>query len=230
MSDTSRLIKLKDIVKNTLFLARKSKEEYFRFFQLATRAYRDLCLYHINNKKTVLLDMDSNNVIDFPSDYLSLIAIGIPLHGQLFVFTKDHELLIKATLDPVYGWTDAIDEKSTYGYGASGGKNDYYFNIDSENSRFVFNGTQRSEVVLQYVSSGVSATAETSVPVVVESAIQSYILYRDALYDPNIALNQRMILEADYNQEIRKLRALAMPSIQEIKDELARGYKQTPKR
>lgn len=230
MSDTSRTVSLKNIVKSTLFLARKSKQEYFRFFQLATDSVRDLNLYHIDNKKTVLLDMDSKNVIDFPGDYLSLVAIGIPLHGKLWVFTKDHELLTIVTIDPVYGWKDQIDEKSSAGYGAGGGKNDWYFNIDEENTRFVFNGTQRSEVILQYVSSGISTTAETSVPVINKPAIMAYILWRNALYDTNTTLNQKVMLEADYNQEIRKLRALAMPSIQEIKDEFYRGYKLTPKR
>lgn len=230
MSDTSRTISLRNIVKSTLFLARKSKEEYFRFFQLACEGYRDLCLYHINNKKTVLLDMSVLNTIDFPVDYLSLIALGIPLHGKLWVFTKDHELLTKATLDPVYSWKDQIDEKSQSGYGTKGGKNDYYFNEDSENQRFVFNGIQRSEVVLQYVSSGISATAETSVPVVVKSALQAHILYYDILYDPNATLNQKMILEENYNREIRKLRVLAMPSIDEIRDQFYRSYTQTPKR
>jgi len=230
MGDSSRTVSLKNNVKCTLFLGRKAKDLYFRFFQLAVDSYRDFCLFHIDNKKTALVDMDENNCISFPDDYLSLIAIGIPLHGKLFVFTKDHELLTIVTTDPVYGWTDQIDEKSQSGYGAGGGKNDYYFNEDPENQRFIFNGVQRSEVILQYVSSGISATAETSVPVIHKPIIQAYILWKDSIYDPNTALNQKMILEADYNQEVRKIRALAMPSIQEIKDEFYKSYKQTPKR
>lgn len=230
MADTNSTVLLKNIVAETLALSGSPKSKYYVFFQTATNIVRDLNLFHLRNSKRVLVDMDGNNTISFPSDYLGLISLGVPINGKLWVFGKDNDLLAIATTDPVYSWEDAIDEKSTVSFGARGGKNQWYFKIDEENKRFVFNGAERSEVILEYVSSGLDATAATSIPLIAKQSVVSYILWRDALMNEKTYYNRTELLRVDHEREIEKLRMLQLPSIDEIRDEVRKSYRQSPKR
>lgn len=231
MADTSRLVTLNRITDEALALAGKPKEKHFLFFQMLTNGLRDLQLYHHKFTKRTLLAMDSNFTVSIPGDFLSFIAIGIPINGKLWTFTEDNELLAIATTDPVYSWEDSIDEKSTTNYGTRGGKNQDYFKIDWENDRIVFNSPSvRAEIILEYVSSGIDLTAETSVPVIAKMALISYILWQDGIFDTKTPYTQVEILKERYDNEIEKFRMLQLPGIDAIRDEIRRSYRQSPKR
>ena len=230
MADTSRLCTLNKIVEEALALTGKPKEKHFLFFQMLTNGVRDLKLFHDKTLRRVLVDMDSNYIVDIPGDLLSFVRIGIPINGRLHTFTEDNELLAIATTDPEYSWEDAVDEKSTISFGTRGGKNTDYFNIDWENSRIVFNSPSvRTEVILEYVSSGIDLTAETSIPVIAKMAMIAYIVWRDALYDSKIPYTQTELLKEDYEREIEKYRMLGI-SIESIHDEIRRSFRQSPHR
>jgi len=230
MADTSRLVTLGKIVAEALVLSEKPKSKAHLFFQMLTNGVRDLKLFHDSTIRRVIVAMDSNYVVDFPSDLLSFIRIGIPVNGKLHTFTEDKNLLAITTVTDVYDWTDSIDEKSTDSFGARGGKNTDYFNIDWENDRIVFNSpSQRSEVILHYTSSGIDLTTETSIPVVAKMAMIAYIVWRDALYDKKTPYTQTGLLKEDYTTEIEKYRMLGI-SIESIHDAIRKSYRQSPKR
>jgi len=230
MGDTSKTVLLKNVVVETLVLSHNPKSKYHVFFQMGTNAVRELNLFHIRNSKRLLVDMDANNTISYPDDYLGLISLGIPVNGRLHVFSEDNSLLAIATTDPVCSWEDSIDEKDTVGFGTRGGKNQYYFRCDNENQRFVFNGTERTEVILEYVSSGLSATEATSIPLITKSSVISYILWQNALMTETTYYNRIKILEEFHQNEVEKLRMLEMPGIDSIRDEIRRSYRMSPKR
>ena len=231
MADTSRLVTLNKITEEAHALAGKPKEKYFLFFQMLTNAVRDLKLYHDKTIRRVLVDMDAAYTVDFPSDLLSFIRIGIPINGKLHTFTEDNELLAITTVVDVFDWTDAIDERSTVSYGTRGGKNTDYFKIDDENARIVFNSpSQRSEIILEYVSSGIDLTAETSVLVVAKMSLIFHILWYDGIFDTKTPYTQVGILKERYENEVEKFRELQLPSIESIADEIRRSFRQSPKR
>jgi len=230
MADTSRLVTLGKIVAEALVLSEKPKSKAHLFFQMLTNGVRDLKLFHDSTIRRVIVAMDANYVVDFPSDLLSFVRIGIPVNGRLHTFTEDKNLLAITTVTDVYDWTDAVDERDTVGYGTRGGKNTDYFNIDWENDRIVFNSpSQRSEVILHYTSSGIDLTTETSIPVVAKMAMIAYIIWRDALYDKKTPYTQTQLLSDDYAVEIEKYRMLGI-SIESIHDTIRKSYRQGPKR
>ena len=231
MADTSRFVTLGKIAAEAQVLSGKPKSKVYLFFQMITNGLRDLQLYHHKSPKRVLLDMSASFTVDLPSDFLSFIAIGMSINGKLHVFTEENELLAIATTDPVYDWSDSIDELSTVNYGTAGGKNTDYFKIDWENNRIVFNSPEaRKEIILEYVSSGIDATAESSVPVVVKMALISYALWQDALMSEKTFYNRILILEKNYEKEVEKLRMLELPGIDSIRDQIRRSYKQGARR
>lgn len=229
MADLARLISLKKIIAETLALSGQPKSRFYPMFQTLINGVRDLQLFHVNSVKRVLLDMDSNYVIDFPSDLISFVSLSIPVNGKNMIFIEDNEILAIATTD--YDWMDSLDEKSTVSYGTRGAKATDYFRIDWENQRFVFNSPeQRTEVILTYISSGVDLTAETEVPLVTKASLMAYILWREALMTESTYYNRIEILRVDYEREIEKLRALELPGVDAIRDQIRRSYRQSPKR
>jgi len=231
MADTSRFVTLKALTAEVLALSGKPKSKYYTFFQTILNGVRDIQLFHGTTIRRVLLDMDANYVVDLPGDFLSFLAIGISVNGKLHLFTRDDSLLAIATTDPVYDWSSDLDEKSVVGPGVRGGKNSDVYNIDYENNRIVFNSPEvRSEIILHYISSGIDATAETSVPVITKMCLISYTLWRDALMTESTYYNRIEILRQDYEREVEKLRMLQMPTIEEIRDEVRKSYRMSPKR
>jgi len=229
--DTSRFVTLGEIAAEAQILSGKPKSKIHLFFQMITNGLRDLQLYHHKAPKRVLLDMSESYTVDLPDDFLSFIAIGIPINGKLHLFTEDNELLAIATTDPVYSWEDSIDERSTVSPGTRGGKNTDYFKIDNENNRIVFNSPSvRTEIILEYVSSGIDAAAETSVPVTMKMILISYALWQDGIFDTKTPYTQVGILKERYENEVEKLRMLEMPGIDSIRDEIRRSYRMSPKR
>ena len=229
--DTSRFVTLGKIAAEAQALSGKPKSKIHIFFQMITNGLRDLQLYHHKAPKRVILAMSESYTVDLPDDFLSFIAIGIPISGKLHLFTEDNELLAITTVEDVYDWADSIDEKSLSGAGARGGKNSDYFKIDWENSRIVFNSPSvRAEIILEYVSSGIDAAAETSVPVTMKMILISYALWQDGIFDTKTPYTQVGILKERYENEVEKLRMLELPSIDSIRDEIRRSYRQSPHR
>ena len=229
MADLARLTTIKKIVAETLALSGQPKSRFYPMFQTAINCVQDLNLFHLNCAKRVLLDMSASYTIDFPSDYLGFISLSIPINGRNHTFTEDNTLLAIETTD--HDWTDGLDEKSTTSFGTRGGKNTDVFRIDAENKRFVFNSPeQRTEVILTYVSSGISLTAETEVPLIVKSTVMAYVLWRSALMSEKTYYNRTEILRQDYEREVEKLRMLELPGIDSIRDEIRRSYRMSPKR
>jgi len=229
--DTSRFVTLGKIAAEAQALSGKPKSKVHLFFQMITNGLRDLQLYHHKAPKRVILAMSESYTVDLPDDFLSFIAIGIPISGKLHLFTEDNELLAITTVEDVYDWTDSIDEKSLSGPGARGGKNSDYFKIDWENSRIVFNSPSvRAEIILEYVSSGIDASAETSIPVTMKMILISYALWQDGIFDTKTPYTQVGILKERYENEVEKLRMLELPGIDSIRDEIRRSYRMSPKR
>jgi len=236
--DTSGLVTVSSIVKNAQLLGDLDDSYYKKLFQIAISGVIDFHLFHISGAvNTVKLDMNDCNYINLPDDYLSFVAIGIPYRGRLFTFTRDHKLVRTISIENgaealvlSEGEGVTIDNGVLDGYAAKGGKNQYYFDIDDKNRRIIINGIPRSEVQLQYVSSGLHLNSTTYIPVNAKNALSAYILYKYSLYDKSLNNNYRELLRQDYIAELTKLDSLLWPTIDELRDLVYSTYYQTPRR
>src|SRR3989304_4740205 len=101
MSETTYtlgLITLENLVEETLALARRPESDYKRFFQIAIRGYMDLRIHVVTEgKKIVKLTVSDINRVDFPSDFVSFINIGVPKNGKIWLLTPNNEFVLTTT-------------------------------------------------------------------------------------------------------------------------------------
>jgi len=119
-------------------------------------------------------------------------------------------------------------------YGLPGGIDRAYFRFDLESTprRIVFSGsTPRSEIVLEYISSGMKSDGTTVIPREIVAPLRNYILWHKDENNPRVAYNEKERLKRAYTESIEALRFFENSF---TKDEYMRmlysTYRQSPKR
>jgi hypothetical protein len=236
MAELDGIKTLPQVVNEYLFLAKKPMDEYFRYQQMAINGFKEAKLFHLKGFMTVAkLTVSSIKTIDLPDDYMSFVAVGVPIQGQYWWLTEKDSLVFSqtgSTLDEDDG--EGVDIKDAYyfDYQSSGGINrEGYLQIDEANRRIILNKLQssRTEVFLLYVSTGVNAGAVTYVPERAKNMIHAYMSYMDKLYTeqhPGLTAQAK----DHYFGEVDKIKYLEAPSITAIKDALYEVTNQLPDR
>ena len=232
----SSLVKISDIVKETLWMAERDDSFYKRFYQHCINGYRELSIYHIaDNIRTAKLTMDTNYMVSFPDDMLQWLKVSVSVEGQKVTLTHKRDMVNTTTLvygietrDTTSGEGDVLRDGS-YGFGA-GIENEYgYFEVDYENRRFLFISDQRREVFLEYTSLGISSDSDM-IPVVCKQALQSYIMWKDSYFDRSSPMNDKMMKKQVYDEEIEKLRAIYTFTLDGLRDILNNAATSNPTR
>jgi hypothetical protein len=190
-------------------------------------------MFHTKRYKITKVTVDTQtNTIDWPNDYIGLCYLGVPSNGQLRTLTRDNKLITtttlvngQETLNSEQGEGVGPPEGQLFGYGTTGGKNDFYYAEDERNRRFFLIGTNPANVLLGYISSGVE-DKDSLIPIRYKQCIIMYTRWKKNLREP---VNMR---EADYfkdlyEQECNKLRAFEAPTLDEIYDALLSEYTAT---
>lgn len=225
-----------------------SMRNYRKIAQLVIEGFTDLNLFHTTNIEVEYLYMDENKLVSVPSDFIDWIKVGYPNNGKLVTITKnDYMLLPREFADGKdVGNLDAINvNQATFFashfkngkfvaglYGLRGGVNRAYFRYDEERRQFAFTGdTPSSEVVLEYVSSGVKLSGSTAIPREAVKALISWTMWQLVEYDTTMAMNERERRKKTYYEDVEELRTFKFtPTKDEYRDALYKTIKQTPKR
>jgi hypothetical protein len=140
--------------------------------------------------------MGLDKSVSLPADFVDYVKLGIPINGKLRVLTQHDQILLPRTFEdgtPV-GNTDSdngdvipsnavfFSEHWRAGqyigglFGLPGGVDMAYYRIDKENRKIIFTGSvPRSEIVLEYISSGVKESGGTLVPREAVPALRTYV-------------------------------------------------------
>jgi hypothetical protein len=236
--DTAGVITLKQAVASILNKTKRPESEYHRYEQLVIEGLTELNLYVRSYPKQTKVDMDDQGWVDLPSDFVDFVSIGIHHNGQLFTFTRNDKIIVTTSIDSLYneyqdeleGEGVAIDNGQITGFGARGGKNEFYYKWDKGERRIYIAGFPQQTVFLTYISSGVGFDSPTHIERAVLPALTSYVMWEDAKYDREIPANQKQLLEYYFHQERRKLRSLNAPTADEWKDAIYKSYKRAVKR
>ena len=234
MAEITGLKTLKQVVEEALFLTENSEGNYFRYLQHVIRGFKDARLFHLKGfTKVTKLTVSDINTIALPSDYLSFIAVVVPLQGEYWSLTEKETLVFSqsgASLDADDEEGEDVNDSYSMHYGATGAKNRQgYIKLDENNSRIIVNSliADRTEVFLIYVSTGVNeAGTDTYVPDAIVPMLMFYVLYKDAM------MHNRPYehLRDEYYRELDKVRYLQMPSFEAIRDAIYEVTTSAPQR
>jgi hypothetical protein len=177
------------------------------------------------------------NDIDFPSDFEDFVALGVPVHGQLWFLTKKGGI-IRTTTTVLGQETQDSDEGEGVGmvtnaiqdYYTRGGVNkEGYYTIDYTNRRILLNSVTKSQVILVYKVSGVTTDATPYIPSKYIPYLTSYVLWNNVRYVEGDE-RRAQYLEEQYMRESLRLQDSTVPPLYELYDAIASTYTQLPKR
>jgi len=229
-------------------------KQYMRFTQIAIEGFsEELSLFHLDaGSEVVYLHMSLGKTCALPADYVDYLKIGYPINGSLKVITRNDNILLPRVFDDdgtAIGNTTINDITAVAGaiyfqdhwrngsfigglYGLPGGIDVAGFRVDRENHQLVFSGeTPRSEIVLEYISSGLRIGGGSLIPRECVAALRTYVLWKKDENDPRVAFNAKFRLEEQHDKEIAALRDFQQEfTASEYLQYVYGSYYQAPKR
>lgn len=225
---TSGVVTLRYVVMSVLNRIKDyTMRDYYHLMQLCIEGYTELNLWHLDNLEVVYLTMTSAKVVSLPSDFIDWTKIGVPINGKLRVLTRHDKILLPRLLDDGVTPIGNTDSNTTTDaaslvyfsdhfrggqfvgglYGMSGGVDDAYYRFDRETRTIAFSGTvPRSEIVLEYISSGVKTSGSTLIPREAVPALRSYILWYAVENDRSVPFNEKERKKKQHEEALSELR------------------------
>lgn len=226
-----------------------SMNEYFYLLQLAIDMVRELNIYHQDSIEVAYLIPNEAGIVEYPSDMIEYIKIGIPINGQLYNLTVNNNMLLnRATKCGVdirqieTGASVPVDAGYTYAshmrgntfitglYGLGGGFNTAYFRDDKTARQFQFDGiVPNREIIMEYKSTGLKAGSIISAAAI--PVIREYILWQRIENDPRVGANQKDRKKNQFDEALATFRDFSnMFTIEQYLDLSYRAMRQSPKR
>ena len=221
--DTPSVQTLKQIVKGIHFEGGYDADNWPFIGQYAINAVREIHMLHAKTRKVIKVDVDTQtNTIDWPDDYLGLCFLGIPKNGQVWTLTRNNDIIIttslingQETLNPLQGEGVPIKDGSTYGYGAHGGKNKFYYTEDEVNRRIFLEGVNPKNIILGYISSGIE-DKDTLIPVKYKDIIIAYVRWKTYEREDIFNANKAQYFKNEYMEAVSKLKVFEGPTLDEV--------------
>lgn len=207
--DTSALFTIDQIVKEILLLSGLKEKEYIRIKQLVIKGYKELNLTTIpNGVKLEKFTMDSNYIIYLNDDIVNVDNVYVPIDGKLWSLSKSKVMVPTVSFSTIEyrdsNDGEGVDTVANEGslYSAVGGNNtEGYWYLDLINRRILFTNINRSEVLVQYTTSGIDNVYETYIPSYAIDAIEHYVLWKLSLYASNKDSYSREEHKREYDRQ-----------------------------
>jgi hypothetical protein len=217
MAYTSALIDIEEVVSRFLFKYKHGLEDAPLYVEHACDCVQHFSLYDGNQLATEKVTVNPTLFcIDMPSDMLSFIDLVTPVHGGWWSFSEKKQIVNTTTFtglvegrDSAQGEAVTIDQPRVTSYGAKGAWNKFRYTLDWVARRIYVDQTYDAAdyIVLMYVSSGIQATGQTTVPAFVIPLIDKYLLLKETFWMPELA-RERQLREVDYGRERMEVRSL----------------------
>lgn len=186
---TDALITIDDIVEGMLLKGEHPESYEVKMKQMAIDGYRELNLVTLPQGRAVeKFTMDSNDIIYMPNDMILVNRVAVPYEGRMWSLTLERDMIpTTSTLNgaevldsDTWGEGDDIVQRGVY-YATRGGDNaEGYYYPDYVKRRILFRNVSRSEVLVDYMNSGIDLKETTYVPIFAKAAIEAYVrLYQE---------------------------------------------------
>lgn len=201
MADQAATISLQTIVKRFILKYKINEDDFVNYLEHAADCFRDLNISHLSYLIQADLTLDSVGKVAFPTDMIDFIAFG-RIEGDVFYsFFQSTDLSVP---------TAAVSFDS-------GNYNKFFYYIDWPNRVLYCQSLVSETVTLRYVSSGISTTAETMVPIQCTQVIDAYLRWMESLMDV-AGLGEQQLRKANYDNLIRHLQWQQLPNLEQFKD------------
>lgn len=249
---------LDQIVREYLIEAAEPEHKYFRALQFGISGLRELHFDVTGIPVIKILDVNSDDTVDLPNDYLNYVRIGFTDgSGQFRDLGVNRDIALNRTLDdcglpgnripepapdlnsmPYIGEADVYSSHFRNGqqvgryYGAGGGNNaNGYFKIDLINNQIQLSGyAGGGKITIEYLSDPTKADGEFTVHPFAVETLKCWISWKMSSNNKNIPLQDGMLKKNEYFRNIKILRArLRSLSVQDLLQSFRKGNKQSPK-
>jgi len=250
---TTGKVLIQDVVKEVLNdMNIYSLENYVRYLKFAIRGFTKLNLFDLTNFQVAYLTMTDVGTVDLPRDYVDYTKIGYRgLNGITYILGLNDDMYFNNTVecglpinDVLGGIADDISDSyyflphTTNGcrtetlYGLGGGFADSYYKVNRENDYIQFsNKVPGGEIILEYISSGISINGSTYIPLQAVEAVIAWIHWKRKQHTGTFNFNEIQSAKKVWEEERNALRDFENAfTFQEIMDVLYESYKQTAKR
>lgn len=220
------VILLSSLVKDILLKTRAPSSEYFRYLSLAMEGITQLGLYSATYPRQIKVKMNDAGIVSWPEDMIRFISIGAAYRGKLWTYTYKGDIITTTEEEEGETVPEIELEREVHGSGAAvrGGKNTHYFKIDYQNRRIFVMGFPVQDVYLTYISTGISLTEPTYVPLEMSPAIRAYVRWEDDKYNPDVPFNQKLMNEQIFHQQRRLVESLRWPTAEQWADVIRKTY------
>ncbi len=235
-----------------------------KYLQYAINGLTDLSLYTLQGVKVAYLPINTQGIVDLPSDYIKYSKIGYDNGGKFVTLGLNEDLMLARKSDecgiplnnnergcnideniflyPSYGYYYAPHYRNGRYvgelYGATGGQTDSSYRVDRERRQILFDSSISlsttlpiTEIILEYLSSGVDKGGETVIDRQVIPCLKAYIHWQLIEFNGELPLNIKQRRQELYYIEYQKLRKLELSFTKdEYFDAVYSTYTQSPKR
>ncbi len=252
VKESSAMVSIRYCVMNALIrTGDHSMNEYFPLLQLAIDCVREMRMFDEASIEVAYLIPNEAGIIEWPSDMMDYVKIGIPIKGQLYNLTVNDNMLLNRAqkcgvdirqMQKGIGFPPVASDGYFYAphfrngqyveglYGLTGGFNTGYYRVDDKMRQIQLDGfLLNNEVVLEYKSTGISAGSVISAQAI--PVVREYVLWQRIENDPRIPTTQKERKKGQYEEQVAKLRDITNNfTVAEFLDTLWSTSKQTPKR
>ena len=232
MAEQNATKTIKDIVKTWAFKYKISKDDTLLYLEHGYDCFRSLHLQHDRLFKETKLTTNSLGIVSLPDDCVEVISLYIPWEGRKWTFTRKKDWVSTTTdgsFDSDYGEGQGYTDDWRVGYGAHGGNNDYYYDINWSDRLITVDNFLSDTFTLAYVSTGVNLTASTYAPINSINVFDTYLTWKKAEID-GASINERRDKERLYTDALKMFRLQNRPTYDEFRDQILALYSQAPVR
>jgi hypothetical protein len=185
---------------------------------IAKRGLREIGFDISKKIKTVKLDVESNDTVNLPNDFVDICKVGLITEDGVIVALISNENIttLSATANTV-GEDNEFDtlifenylHNGTLGrlYGIGGGHAPGHYKLNLDQNRIEIGQVSNiSEIVLEYVSDQARAD-NPDVHVYAEEALRCYMYYKLIERKSGVPANEKQRARTEYYNELRKARA-----------------------
>jgi len=235
--DSTGVINIETAVTDYLLGYKKTTEEYIVYLKHALDLLTDFMIHDSREARSEKVSVDSNGIIEFPSDCIRVKDIAVGFQGEWWTFTERNNMINTTTTtagveghDSDFGEGVSLRDGITTTYGAKGGVNSYYYTIDRKARRVFCDGITSDTVLMRYVSSGVSITGITYIPRMLVPMLENYLLFKETFWEKSSAREADQREKRFKNERIRVRNVLNSLTAAQWKDVILGSATQTPKR